>query len=48
MVGLQSQIVGSNPVGHCYQDISAVGGAAAHRVEHPIGPTGAEMQLIVA
>ena len=48
MVGLQPQIVGSNPVGHRYQDISTLRGAAAHRVDHPIGPTGAKVQSIVA
>jgi hypothetical protein len=51
MVGLQPQIVGSDPVGHRHQDISALGSfrqGAAYRVEEPVGPTGAEMQRIVA
>ena len=51
MVSLQPQIVGSDPVGHPHQHISARGGFrqfAAHRVDHPIGPPGAELQRIVA
>jgi hypothetical protein len=42
MMSLQLQIVGPDPVCHTHQDVSARGSFrqfAAHRVDHPIGPT---------